>query len=107
MILVDSRIGSCELIPHIRRACNNYIPVEETNLEFGDVCFEGNGSEGRIAIGIERKTLQDILNCIQDARYIDQRRGMLNLYQKSFLLIEGRWQPNYKDGTLMEGKPRR
>lgn len=104
MILVDSRIGSCELLPYIKK---RGVECEESLLDFGDVYFEGNGKDGRNSIGIERKTIQDMLNCIQDNRYLDQRRGMLATYNQCYLLLEGRWQPNYRDGTLMEGRPRR
>ena len=49
MILVDSRIGSVELLPYIQRIG---VPVDKTQLEYGDVCFEGNVKEGRALIGV-------------------------------------------------------
>lgn len=100
MILVDSRIGSIEVLPYIKK---HSIPCMEDNLEFGDFAFEGNGPKGKINIGIERKTLHDILHCIDDSRYTaHQLPGMAQTYDKSFLLIEGLWKP-HEDGTLMEG----
>lgn len=72
-------------------------------LEYGDACFEGNGPNGTIAVGIERKTLHDMLNCIEDARYAAyQRPGMMQLYSKSFLFIEGLWEPG--EGGIYTGK---
>lgn len=101
MILVDSRIGSVELLPHIKRLG---VPTEKASLPFGDIAFEGQGREGTIAVGVERKTLHDMLNCIDDARYNGhQRLGMAEYYQVNFLLIEGLWKPHDPHGTLMEG----
>lgn len=99
VILIDSRIGSKELIPYVRRVgCK----VEEAQLEYGDACFEGNGPNGKVVIGIERKTLGDILNCIDDARYsAHQRPGMAAMYQRSILMIEGIWKPDTTSGYMM------
>lgn len=100
MILVDSRVGSRELLPFIDRIGPQ---CELATLEFGDACFEGNGPDGRIGIGVERKTLPDLLNCIDDARYsAHQRPGMMQMYQKSILMVEGVWKPDTNTGYLME-----
>ena len=101
MILVDSRIGSVELLPYIQRIG---VPVDKTQLEYGDVCFEGNVKEGRALIGVERKTLHDMLHCIDDSRYAaHQRPGMALMYRKSFLIVEGCFKPHDPNGLLMEG----
>lgn len=104
MILCDDRTGSKELLPLLKGIG---VPCELTRLEYGDVAFDGNGPKGPITVGIERKTLNDMLNCIEDARYAaHQRPGMLNLYSKSFLILEGLWAPgngNGMDGVLFQG----
>lgn len=101
MILVDSRVGSQELETPLKRLG---VPVEKTQLEFGDAAFEGNGPHGTINIGIERKTLHDMLNCIDDHRYSEhQLPGMKRHYDVSVLLIEGHWRPHDPQGFLMEG----
>lgn len=109
MILVDSRSGATrqggrepqkEMLAHIHRTG---VAAELGTLEFGDACFEGNGPYGRMAIGVERKTVGDMLNCIDDARYsAHQRPGMMAMYQKSILMIEGVWKPDIHSGYLME-----
>lgn len=100
MILVDSRIGSKELLPHIHRVG---VKAQMGQLEYGDAAFEGNGPSGRMMIGVERKTIGDLLNCIDDARYsAHQRPGMLAMYQKSMMIIEGTWKPDIQTGYLME-----
>lgn len=79
------------------------IASQVERLPFGDFAFEGKGPKGSMAIGLERKTLHDMLNCIDDAHYsAKQRVGMLQLYQKSYLIMEGLWKP-HTDGFLMEG----
>jgi ERCC4-type nuclease len=102
MILVDSRKGSAELLPLIKRLGG--VQAELSSLPFGDFTFEGNGPRGVVSIGVERKTLHDILNCIDDSRFSGhQKVGMIPLYAKSYLLVEGMWRPHDQNGQLMEG----
>lgn len=89
-----------DLIAHVNRLG---IKCEQSDLQYGDVAFEGNGPNGSIAIGIERKTLHDMLNCIDDARYNGQRVGMKQVYTLSVLMLEGHWKPHDPGGILMEG----
>lgn len=102
MILIDSRTGSKELIPYLQRMSMN-VKVEQTTLEFGDACFEGNGPQGKIVVGIERKSLSDILNCIDDARFAaHQLPGMKAMYGWNIVMVEGVWKPDSTTGYLME-----
>jgi ERCC4-type nuclease len=73
-------------------------------LEYGDACFEGNGPDDTsMTIGIERKTVGDMLNCIEDARYVaHQRPGMLAMYRFNFLIVEGIWKPEIDTGYMLE-----
>lgn len=105
MILLDSRDGnpkdlgaSIQMVSTIRRMG---VPCDRARIEYGDVCFEGHGPTGIILIGMERKTIHDMLHCIDDARYNMQRLGMREMYAKSFLLIEGRWKCHDESGMLM------
>ena len=100
VILVDRRQGSTELAPIIKRIG---VPVDVVELPYGDFAFDGQGPKGPISIGVERKTLHDLLNCIDDARYVMQKTGMAQLYDKSFLIVEGMWKPHDPEGWLMEG----
>lgn len=106
MILVDPRVGSGnaerggDLLPYILAL---KVKAEKSQLPYGDACFEGNSSRGTITIGIERKRLSDILNCIDDARYAGhQKVGMRGMYGCSILIIEGVWKPDTATGYLME-----
>lgn len=99
MISVSSAVGSKELRGPI---LSLGVSCESISLQFADAAFEGNGPSGTMLVGIERKTLHDILDCIESARYNQQRLGMGRTYQVSMLVIEGLWKPR-EDGILMEG----
>lgn len=101
MILIDPRTGSKEILAYIQRAGH---PCQLSALEYGDACFEGNGPDGaRVCIGIERKKLGDMLNCIDDNRYgAHQRPGMRAMYAKDILMLEGVWKPDFQTGYMME-----
>lgn len=101
MILVDAAVGSKELCPIIKTHGGE---CEVSSLPYADACFEGKGPDGTIAVGLERKTIHDMLRCIEDARYTGhQRIGMKNMYDVSVLIIEGHWKPHNENGMLMEG----
>src|SRR5437667_6511157 len=99
MILVDSAIGSVDLMPAIQRIG---VRCEKTHLASGDAMFEGRGPQGPLLIGVERKKLHDMLACIDDARYNDQRIRMRQDYDISILMVEGHWKPHDNKGLLME-----
>lgn len=90
MLLVDTRAGSNELVGPLAQAG---LPVEETILEFGDVAFLGRGEHGAdLMIGIEHKKLADLVQSLQSDRLAGhQLPGMLDTYQRPYLLIEGEW----------------
>ncbi len=91
MISVDYRRGSIELI---RAIAALGVPVTKDDLPYGDFAFEGWGPNGKMLIGIERKTLHDMLNSIDTSRYSGhQKVGMHQMYGQSFLIVEGRWCP--------------
>lgn len=101
MLILDNRVGSRELAPLLTRLG---VKVELTTLPFGDAAFDGNGPTGPLSIGLERKTLHDMLACIEDARYTGhQRVGMAQLYSVCFLIIEGLWYPHAENGLIMQG----
>ena len=86
MICVDNRAGSKELADLIPDS----ILVE---LPFGDVSFEGNGPDGKVEIGIERKRIGDLVNSIATGRLSGhQIPGMLQVYYRSYLVVEGVWR---------------
>ena len=98
MILVDTRAGSRELSPVLRRRFR--LPVEDQDMEFGDVAFAGQSSKGWIDVGIEVKKLSDLLSSLDDHRLIGhQIRGMHNTYEEVWLAIIGDWASD-KEGRI-------
>lgn len=102
VILADYHRGSHELIPDIIKAG---VPASKADLIYGDYAFEGYGPKGPILVGVERKTLHDMLSCIDSAHFTGKQMvGMKKMYGFSFLLVEGLWRA-HEDGWLMEGFP--
>ena len=100
MISVDYRIGSKELAAPLHQLGAQ---VAVKLLPFGDVCFRG-GSGGLRFIGIERKTVGDLLACICDNRFSGhQLPGLLDRYDIVYLLVEGPWRPDKRTGLLQSG----
>ncbi len=98
MILVDRRVGSAELLPLIHSLG---IKAELDTLEYGDVTWEMNGPEGKALVGVERKKVSDLLNCINDGRYAGfQQPGMSQLFSHRILIVEGIYKPS-PQGHLM------
>lgn len=99
-MLIDSRVGSAELKPHI----NSGIRTELTRLEYADVSFIGNGPDqyaGVVNIGIERKTIGDLISSIDSGRLSGhQLMGLLNSYHYVYLLVEGYWRSSPVNGLL-------
>ena len=94
MVLVDSRTGSKEFVDLIKDS----ILVE---LEFGDFAFMGNGPTGEIKIGVERKTINDLIQSINSGRLSGhQLPGLLEIYGRIYLVCEGIWRASRKDGTV-------
>lgn len=96
MIELDDRVGAVELARHL--------PPKLTRiqrLQFGDARFFGNGPEGPVPVGIERKRISDLVSSMQDGRLSGhQMVGMMSRYQVVYLLVEGLWRADPKEGVL-------
>lgn len=96
MITIDPRDGSGDLVAYLSGV------AEEGRLEFGDASLTGEGPDGDpVGVGVEIKTVGDVLKCITDGRFSGhQLPGLVNSYQVVYLLIEGRWRRDFKSGML-------
>lgn len=84
-------------MPGIRKAG---FRVQKVRLEYGDVAFTGNGPRGEVMVGIERKTIQDLLNSITSGRLSShQLPGMVRAYDYRWIVIEGLWRVA-RDGLI-------
>lgn len=92
---IDNRVGAKELSPYVN------VKHELARLKYGDISFMGNGPDGLVIVGIERKRVGDLLSSIATGRLSGhQLIGMLQSFHYSYLLIEGLWQSNPKQGIL-------
>lgn len=98
MIYIDPRAGSTEL--------SRYLPIDiphtHSPLTSGDFCFSGStGPDEDGLIGIERKTIGDLVTCFYDGRLTGgQLRRMAEDYRVGYLVVEGLWKEG-KGGELM------
>jgi len=102
MIRIDDRTGSIELLPLLRRLG---APVLKHRLDFADARFKGNGPDGPVRIGIERKTIDEIVSAMEDSRFVGhQLPGLLARFDWVVLIVEGRWYPDVRSGVLMNSR---
>ncbi len=90
-LLVDDREGSKQLAPLLD---GMGLSVEVTRLEFGDVAFVGRGMRGvPLTIGLEHKRVSDLVQSLSNDRLAGhQLPGMLQTYDRCYLVIEGDWE---------------
>lgn len=96
-VLIDDRAGSKDLIV---QDCLKGL-AELTRLDFGDVMILGNGPTGSVAVGIEVKSIWDVISSASNGRLMDtQVPGMLGCYSHCWLLVYGQWRSGRRDGLL-------
>ncbi len=110
VIFIDPRTGSGELRPLFSAFS---IPIiDDEYLSSGDFAFEGKAidKEGRpksVMVGVERKSLGDLLQCLDDARFVGvQLPKMFEEYHFAFLFVEGIWRPD-AEGYVEQACPAR
>jgi ERCC4-type nuclease len=108
MILIDSRTGSGELEPLFR---GMGVPTSiYPEMPFGDFMFDGKGPvtdknpSGKLSIGVERKSIRDMIQSIRSGRFSGhQLPGLIDMYDRVYVIIEGIYQPA-PDGLLVESR---
>lgn len=99
MIRLDDRVGSGELLPLFRPFG---VSVEKVRLEFGDLCWQGNGPKGLCMVGVERKRIDDLVQSMQSGRLSGhQLPGMVENYDFGYLVVEGFWKADPQTGELL------
>lgn len=99
MIYVDSREGSKDLLAPLKTAG---LPVELTLLKFGDIAFEGRGEGGTpLSIGVEHKKIPDLIQSLEGRLPGHQLPGMVNTYDRRWLIVEGDWTHDTQGRTAM------
>jgi ERCC4-type nuclease len=97
MILVDERVGSRELLSQLR---GYGVDADLAKLD-ADFQWSGSGEEKAVLCGVERKTLQDLLNSMRDRRLAGHQVGtMLRTYDVCYLVVEGVWRRGRNTGLI-------
>ena len=66
----------------------------------GDFAFEGKGPTGSVFVGVERKTISDMVNSIRTGRLSGhQLIEMMTMYNRYYVVVEGIWGPG-SDGLI-------
>ena len=105
MIYVDDRQGSGSGPNDITKILSKKkkIDYEKVRLEYGDVVFDGNGPNGPVKIGIEIKTIGDLVNSMITGRLVSkQLPDLTENCDFTFLLVVGETRKNH--GILEECK---
>ena len=90
-VQVDDRVGSRELLPELKRL---HIPAEKVRLPFADAAFEGNGPAGPVKVGIERKTIYDLMQSMTTGRLsAHQLPGLVQNFDHRWIVVEGPSRP--------------
>ena len=91
-IIIDDRVGSRELLPELKKL---HLPCRIERLEFADAAFTGKGKKGKqVKIGIERKTINDLINSMTSGRLsAHQLPGLVQSYDYRWVVVEGLWRP--------------
>lgn len=99
MIVVD--VHEPEIIPRKLES-----PHEIRSLLFGDYQFLGGVPGGYGMIGVERKTISDLISSIKDGRLAGRQiPGLAQTCQVYFLLVEGIWKENHRGYvSMLQGK---
>lgn len=73
--------------------------TERKMLKFADIAFEGRGPRGPVAVGIERKTVTDLLGG-RERFTSHQIPGLHDHYDYVYLVVQGVTRRNHQTGLL-------
>lgn len=87
MIVLDPRVGSIELLNEFKPYD---VEVKVKQVDFGDAWWWGEGADGPVKVGVERKVIPDLVSSMRSNRLSGfQLRGLLKTYAWVYLLVEG------------------
>ena len=96
-ILIDNRSGSKNLLHYFDTRL-----ALLTHLEYADFAFVGNGpNDVPVFVGVERKEIGDFVASITSGRLAGhQLPGLIKSYNFIYIVVEGLWRSNPRDGSL-------
>ena len=105
MMLVDNQSGSRDLYPYIL-ALDPTAILTRIDPPYGDVVWSGDGPDGPLSVAVEYKKISEVLGAITgDGRFGGhQVAGLIQHYDRRYLLIEGRIRMDRNTGIIQELK---
>lgn len=95
-MIIDDRDGSKELV--LIHPLDQPDVACLSRLEFGDVSIVGNGPNDRIlAIGVEVKSVGDLIQSEETGRLRDQLEGLVHNYDVRWLLTYGAYRAGFNN----------
>lgn len=104
MILCDNQAGSSALFPYLQRMTTDVI-LTRIDPPFADCAWIGNGpdEQQQLRVGVEYKTLDDVLKCIDDGRFAGhQVDGLVEYYDRRYLVWEAHIRVDRETGGIQE-----
>lgn len=103
MILVDDQSGSKDLFPYIK-SMTAEVTLTRIDPPFGDMVWWGNGPDEKpLSVAVEYKKIRELLDSQINGRFVGhQLIGLVNNYDRRFLLVEGRIRTDRNTGVLQE-----
>ena len=91
------------MYPFIKAITNDVI-MTRVDPPFGDCVWTGNGpNDSTLQVAVEYKKINDILDCMIDGRFTGhQLIGLVEHYDRRYLLIEGRIRTDRNSGVLQK-----
>ena len=101
MIHIDPRAGSGPLLP-LFLSHRSRTPAQHSPLTAADFCFTISGPSGPTLLGIERKTLRDLISSLRTHRLSGEQipKLMEHYAPHAYLLVEGIYRVNPVSGFL-------
>lgn len=106
-ILISDMVGSREFERPLRRMGSPVTLRRLKQMPFADFAITmPKGPDGReFTIGVERKTIAEMLGAVQDSRFIGhQLPGMITTYDAVIVVVEGWTRIDRASGCLMMGQ---
>lgn len=109
---VAREVGSKEFVEPLQALGVN---AKLATLDSADFAFTGNGPDGDVEVGIERKALSDLVTSLRDGRLCGQamegsKGGQLPrlqaAYDEAWLLVEGHWVADTTGRLFARGRTR-
>lgn len=97
MILIDSREKEEVALPFLDACRAAQVDAQVKKLDFGDFLLAPYTRS--TTVGVERKTVKDLVHTVEEKRFKRQMTGLRETYDVGYLLVEGEFNWAKTDGA--------